>query len=324
MGIGVSTRVVLCVIVFLASIAASAQPRLPDLTVASTRVRAGRVTAVIANRGSVAPAIRATTTLFILEEGKRPRSIDTVTPALLPGTTAEIAFDVVVPAGASYQVMVDSDRRVEESNETNNRTLNETIGAAAVTRPRGVTIDPQLFRHTRTVTIAPLPDREPRPVAAARFPGGNVVMFVENELLLTTKNMAEAEALASRRGGRIVRRVDRPKATGRGSTYVIRVSTASAPANAITAREDGFAFSSEQARNLLAIAAHERRNGTRTGLNLVVPAAGLFEKKTVEGAGNDGLSLDYLQTGGKLRRHDLRDLPCSRGRRAHHQHELHG
>jgi hypothetical protein len=257
------------------------------------------VTAIIGNRGDAAPALRATTTLFIREEGKRPRSVDAATPVLLPGTTAEVTFDVVVPAGASIQVMVDSDGSVAESDEGNNRTNSETIGTGAVPRPRGVTIDPALSRHTSTVRIAPLPDGAPRPAAAASFPSGNVVVFVENELLLTTKNVAEAEALAARRGGKIVRRVDRPKATGRGPTFVIRVSTASAPANGITRREDGFAFSSEKARNLLAIAAHERRNGTRVGVNLVIPEAGLFEKKTREGAGNDGLGIDYMQTGGK-------------------------
>ena len=160
----------LCTVVFCASIAASAQPRLPDLTVASTRVRVGRVTAVIGNRGAAAPVIRATTTLFIREEGKRPRSIDAVTPMLLPGTTAEITFDVVVPACATIQVMVDSDGRVAESNEGNNRTNNETIGTVVVPRPRGVTIDPALSRHTRTVIIPPLRDGQPRPTAAASFP----------------------------------------------------------------------------------------------------------------------------------------------------------
>lgn len=301
MGSGRIARAGLCLLIFLATTALFAQPRLPDLTVVSTRVRGGRVTAVIANRGSVAPAIRATSTLFIQQDGQRPRSVNAVTPALLPGKTAEITFDAIVPPGATFQVMVDSERRVDESNEGNNRTSNETIavGGRPPARPRGVSIVPELAQQHRGIRIAPLPDREPRPVAAARFPGGNVVTLIENELLLTTKNAAEAEALAARRGGKVVRKVDRPAATGRGSTYVIRVNTASAPADAITASEDGFAFSTEGARNLLAITAHERRNGTRATINVVTPGSGFFEKKTSEGEGNNGLSPDYMQTGGK-------------------------
>ncbi|MEA2490314.1 MAG: serine protease [Acidobacteriota bacterium] len=300
MGSGRITRARLCLLSLLATTALFAQPRLPDLTVVSTRVRGGRVTAVIANRGSVAPDLRATSTLFIQQDGQRPRSVNAITPALLPGKTAEITFDGIVPPGATFQVMVDSDGRVDESNEGNNRTNSESIsGGPSPARPRGVSIVPELAQQHRGIRIAPLPDREPRPVAALRFPGGNVVTLIENELLLTTKNAAEAEALAARRGGKVVRKVDRPAATGRGPTYVIRVNTASAPANAITASEDGFAFSTEGARKLLAIAAHERRNGTRATVNVVTPGSGFFEKTTAEGDGNDGLSLDYMQTGGK-------------------------
>ncbi|HVE72498.1 MAG TPA: S8 family serine peptidase [Thermoanaerobaculia bacterium] len=301
MGFERITRPVLCLLVFLATTSALfAQPRLPDLTVVSTRVRGGRVTAVIANRGSVAPAIRTTATLFIHQDRQATRSVNAVTPALLPGTTAEITFDGIVPAGARYQVMVDSQQRVDESDERNNRTNNEVIGGGRPpARPRGVSILPGLGQQVRGIRIASLPDREPRPVAVSRFPSGNVVTFIENELLLTTKNAAEAQALAARHGGKVVRKVDRPAKTGRGSTYVIRVNTASAPARAITPHEDGFAFSTEGARNLLTIAAHERRNGTRATVNMVIRPSGFFEKKTREGNGNDGLSLDYMQTGGK-------------------------
>lgn len=299
MGIGLSTRAKLCFLACFIATTAIAQPRLPDLTVASTRIRGGRVTAVIANRGAAAPSIRATTTLFIHQEGRPTRTVDAVTPALLPGSTAELTFDGIVPAGTTIQVMVDSDRRVEESNETNNRTNTEPVPAGGATpAPRGVSIDRNLARLARATEIAPFSDRVPRPVGVTRFPSGNTVTFVENELLLTTKNPAEAQALAARHGGKVVRKVDRPAATGRGSTFVIRVNTASAPAGAITAREDGFAFSTEGARNLAAIAAHERRKGTRATMNVVIPNMGFFEKSTVEGNGNDGLSLDYMQTGG--------------------------
>jgi serine protease len=272
--------------------------RLPDLTVIATHVDSGRVTALIANRGSVAPSIRPTTTLFIYKAGKLVRSVDAVTPAILPGQSAEVTFDFVVPHGAVFQVMVDSDNRVAESDETNNRTANQAIPGGQRLAAHGITVDPALRDKARSYRTSPLYDRKPRPVAAARFPYGQVVPFVENELMITTKSVAEAEALAARYAGKIVRKIDRPAATGRGPTYVVRVNTSSAPKDPLGPTEDGFAFSSQEGMNLLAIARHECKTGTRVSVNLLSQGSGLLEGMTVEAKGNDGLSLDYMRTGG--------------------------
>lgn len=271
------------------SMGVAAQERRPDLTVVGTRVEGGRVTATVANRGAVAPAIRARTTLFA-----NGASFDAVTPALGPGQTAEIAFANVLAAGTVYQVMVDSARQVEESNETNNRTLNATVPA------RGVAVDPSLARAVRDRRLPRFEDGQPRTAAVARFPGGDLVPFVENELLLTTNDAGKAKALAARWGGSVVRTIARPAATGRGPTFVVRVNASKAPEQAFTAREDGFAFSSEAARTLLAIAAVERKAGVRVGLNLLFEPAGYFEKSTADQFGENLLALDYMQTGGAL------------------------
>src|SRR6185295_15968765 len=83
-----------------AALAVSARGQgLPDLTVVTTRVEGGHVVAVIANRGRVAPSLRPTTTLFIRETGKPSRTVDMVTPALDPGSTTELKFDVLLPPG---------------------------------------------------------------------------------------------------------------------------------------------------------------------------------------------------------------------------------
>jgi subtilisin family serine protease len=272
---------------------ALAQPRRPDLTVVSTRIEGGRVTATIANRGALAPTVRATTTLFA--GGK---SFDVVTPALLPGTTSDVTFDTVLSAGTTYQVVVDSGRVVDEADETNNRTLNQIVPGQA--RPRGVTVDPALTREARAHRLPPLADGQPRATAVARFPRGEIVPFAENELLLTTKDIAQATAVAARWGGKVVKVMRRPAATGRGSTFLIRVDTAKAPQTAFTAREDGFVFSSDAARNLLAIAATERKNGVPVGINLISRPAGLFEQKTREANGANALAFDYMQAGGAL------------------------
>jgi hypothetical protein len=283
-------------IVFAVATASIRAQSLPDLTVVNTRVERGRVVAIIANRGGAAPSVRPTTTLFIREAGKPPRSIDMVTPALLPGSTTELTFDAVLPPGTEFQVMVDSDRRVAESDETNNRTLNQHVPGGRRPIGRGVTVDTALAPRRRT--LPPLKGGEPRPVGVSRFPDGTIVPFVENELLITAKDDAQAEALAKRWGGKVVQKIDLPPKARSGAMFVVRVDTALAPKAVFGSKEDGFVFSSEAARNLLAIAMREQNNGTKVGINLIAQDHGFFEKKTIEGGGNDALSLDYMQTGG--------------------------
>jgi serine protease len=290
--------------IFVLAGAASAQPsgRLPDLTVVSTRVENRRVIAVVANRGAAAPTVRATATLFVSERGQAPRTVDAVTPALLPRGTAELSFETVLLPGATYQVMVDSNRVVEEGDEGNNRTRSETVPGGGRPRSRGVTVDRTLHGATHAYRIAPLSDRVPRPVSVARFPGGNLVPFVENELLFTTAKKSEAEAIAARYGGKVVRQIDPPfgakSGPKPGSTFVLRVNTSMAPKGITGRLEEGFVFSSEQGKNLLSIAMHERNIGNKVGVNLIPQNQGFFEGKTVEAAGGNGLSPDYMQTGG--------------------------
>jgi serine protease len=280
-----------------------AQPAaLPDLIVTSTTIADGRVSAVITNRGNGTSTIHPRTTLLIFEGSRPMREVDSPAPALRPGASATVSFDAIVPPGAQYQVMVDSDRRVDESNEGNNRTDNQI---APVRRPpvpprplRGVTVDPSLAGRIRSIVTKPSPDGQPRPVAAARFPGGQIVAFAENELLITTSNAAAVEALAARHGGKIMSRSPVPPGLRLDPTYVVRVNTAVAPSNPFGAREDGFAFSSERARNLLAIAMAENAAGAGAGINLIDEDQGFFEQKTLEGAGQDALAYDYMRTGG--------------------------
>jgi hypothetical protein len=148
----------------------SAQPRLPDLTVVSTRVERGKVVAVVANRGAVAPAIRATTTLFVNEPGQRPRTAEAVTPALLPRSTAELSFDTVLLPGATYQVMIDSGRAVDESDETNNRTRNETVPGGPPPRTRASPAATSC-RSSRTSCCSPPPTSRP-PTSSRRATAG--------------------------------------------------------------------------------------------------------------------------------------------------------
>jgi len=267
-------------IVFAVATASIRAQSLPDLTVVNTRVERGRVVAVIANRGGSAPSVRATTTLFIREAGKPPRSIDMVTPALLPGSTIELTFDAVLPPGTEFQVMVDSDRRVAESNETNNRTLNQHVPGGRRPIGRGVTVDTSLAPRRRA--LPPLQDGEPRPVGVSRFPDGSIVPFVGERASDHREGCRAADALAKRWGGKVVRKIDAPPKARSGAMFVVRVDTALAPKAVFGSKEDGFAFSSEAARNLLAIACASETTGIAVGINLIAQDQGFFEKKTVE------------------------------------------
>jgi serine protease len=166
---------------------------------------------------------------------------------------------------------------------------------------RGVRIDPGILAQVSGRQVAPLADGIPRPVAAIRAPGsGRVSAFVENELLITAKNQSAIEALADRYGGDIVRAIEPPIGTDRGTTYVVRLDPAWAPAVEFGAAEDGVTVSSERARRLLAIATHERRNGVPVGLNLVGEPTDFLHLSTTEQNGQDAAKWDYMRVGGPL------------------------
>jgi hypothetical protein len=107
--------------------------------------------------------------------------------------------------------MADSARVVAESNETNNRTRNETFAPAPVRgapapaqNARGVMIDPSLRNEARAHGALAAADGAPRPVGVARFDDGTITAFVENELVLTAATPAAADAFAAPLGPRVL------------------------------------------------------------------------------------------------------------------------
>lgn len=167
-----------------------------------------------------------------------------------------------------------------------------------LTSEHGLGVDPAVTRNSRPIRRAH--DGAERVVAGARIGDRPVTEFVDNELLLTTADKGLAEKIAARYGGKVVHRVDRPAATGRPSTWHLRIDPDMAPDFTFGEKQRELRVSSARAARLLAIAAFEHEHGVSLGLNLVVRPTDLRVGVTRESNGVDAGTFDYMRPGGAL------------------------
>jgi serine protease len=282
---------------------------LPDFTVSTHRLVDNKVISTILNKGEVAPNLRPTVTLYVYREGQATVTEDQTVPALGASETFTLRFNTLVLDGSKYQIMIDSKREVLESNENNNRTLNATQAEQTQVRRHDPVIDPRLSRYASIYNQEIALDGSPRPIAVARFPTGDTIAFAESELMITTNDPSQVEALVRKYNGVITGRISRPKDSDRGSTYSIRFDTKLAPANSFTAKEKGFTFSSEASHSLLIIAATENALGNKLGVIPMLNSDSLLTGKTTEannldalakGYTQDALAQDYMRSGGPI------------------------
>ena len=270
----------------------------PDLAIASHALNGGKVSAVVVNAGKAGMAGRAKVTLYVLTPNA-PVATEVVSlPSLAAGATFPIVF--ATPVKGSYQVFVDSGRTIAESDEDNNVSVfrpgrGERRSAA---QPRKAKPTPADLRQA-VAAVRPFraADGVPEPVAAAAMPDGQIVLFAQDQLMLTTAAAGEAEALAKRYNGKIIKVIHRPAASHR-TTYIVRVDTSIKVPASDSPLEAQTLFSSDAARNLLEIGKFENSHGHHVGVNLIPMPTDLMSGHTLEGAGLDGLSLDYMQKGG--------------------------
>lgn len=146
---------------------------------------------------------------------------------------------------------------------------------------------PEPFSYIVDPTVVPsqsqLPGLDggaPRPLAAIRDPRGTVSTFVVNELVLQTDDQSAVNSLLARTGGEVLLILDPEDAglTTLPKSYLIRVNLSTADLAGLT--EDvtalidpdiksagRFAFSSNDATRLFAIAADEAVDGLTIGVN---------------------------------------------------------
>lgn len=293
-----------------ASIAAATQPvktpelvsqfphpqRMPDLAVGAPKRVNGLVEATVFNRGDGEAGARTQATAYYIVPG-RPAVTETASiSALAPG--AEMRLQFKRSALGAVQVLVDSGRVLAESDESNN--LSTIVGAEPPRRAAAIRQHtPETLRAVAAGygALRPL-DGAPRAVAAAQTPEGVVMAFAENELTLSKATPAQAEAMAKRLNGRILKRIDGGPRAKWGPVYLIRVDTARLAEAGLTARERSVVFSSDSARNLLSLAKVENALGAKVGVNLLVKSSGFKEGVTVEALGRSALDEAYMRKGG--------------------------
>ena len=289
----------------------------PDLTTAILRVDAGpplRVVARISNEGSLtSPATVATLTLA------SGATLSHDVPPLRPGQSIDVTFEA--GEATDLVVMVDPALAIAESDEANNRSDAAQPAAPVQTQPQPaetaqapvivpgdswlvggvpVVIAPEILGEKRSVpgfrAGAPA-----RPTAALVLATGERIAFLEKEMLFTGTE-AEAIALAERYHGEIVRRIDRPTATGRPPSWSIAIDPLAAGAlpERGASEERPILVSSLAAISLLSIVLQEVEQGTTVSLDLLVTPTDVFSGKTIEANGENSSEWSYLKKGGPL------------------------
>jgi subtilisin family serine protease len=143
--------------------------------------------------------------------------------------------------------------------------------------PSTVVIDPNVVPLVES--LPPLPDGEPRPVAALTDAHGNQVDFVETELIVFSDDEAAVQALLLRWNGVLLSRSDPPKGNPfhLKSIYHLRIDALGADETGLvedlTAIEPGvrsdLRVSNLNGLKLLSVAAREKRAGVDVSLNFI-------------------------------------------------------
>ena len=136
-----------------------------------------------------------------------------------------------------------------------------------------------------------LPDSDggPRPVSSVTDAKGNQRDFVQNELIVTTKDAAKLEALLSRYKGKLLRTLkpEDPELATLEPSYLIRVDAGGADPSKLSAdlraldplSRGELRVSSEGGEKLISAAAHE---GNGVGLNWISTPSGFTDRSTVD------------------------------------------
>ena len=155
---------------------------------------------------------------------------------------------------------------------------------------------------------APLPslDGQPRPLAAMVDAKGMQTDFVQNEVLLTTDDSAALNAFVTRWKGKVLRTLTPPAGLNLKPTYVIRVDASAADPKALTtdlqsidpSTRSDLKISSLDGHRLLALAARERVQGAKIGVNLLMEGDVFSDKQSLESGGQNAMEWTYMKRGG--------------------------
>ena len=259
---------------------------LPDLVLLRVEAQPSRVVATVRNAGPGSADARAA--IVLLVDG-REVARDTV-PALAAGGEVVVRLRFATPWHARYEVVIDPDARLTEVTTRNNR----LGGVMEAGRRWPDQIEPGLAAVAGTLT-------DPvRPAAAARFPDGEVVRFVDDELVLSTRDPAVLAGVLARTGGTVVKTTTWPGWLDRPPLVRIRITKRATGAEQFGSGERSFSFSSAAARDLLATAMRERKLGAKVGINYLSDPASILTGSIVDGGGNDPLTEVYNRAGGPV------------------------
>ncbi|HAH10574.1 MAG TPA: hypothetical protein DCL48_10780, partial [Alphaproteobacteria bacterium] len=291
-----------------------AQPAEPDLVVAEVLAFGdgdlAAVTAIIRNQGRGASP-RAVVTLY---DRTARQTENALVRDLAPGAQTRAVFQTRVAKTASIQVMVDSDRRIPETDETNNRTLNtsvasllrggqrpaeRTAGERTPGAQQGTTlrVEPAIGAGLPRLSLGRRADGSARAAAAIRSASGTQSPFVEDELILVGSDPAVVAAFAAKFGGRIDGQLTKG-AAGLPRLYRIIVNVDAPVPFDFGAAAQGFSVSSARAAHLLAIAGQARQAGLKPSLNFVLQSTDMMMGKTNEDDGMDAAQWSYIREGG--------------------------
>jgi len=207
---------------------------------------------------------------------------ETVTGIPSEGTRV---FEIAAPGGGAASIAVDvADSGGAHASATAHVTLQPCVAESAPSGglpPFDYAVDPDV-RPIQDF-IDPFKDGVPRRVAALEDPDGRVSSFVEDEVLLQTRDAGFLARFLVRYGGEIVRTID-PAIAGLDDLapiYIIRVDPGTASldsfAEHVTAISEVagrvaaglYRFSSERGARLLALAMAEAFLGNSVGVNWV-------------------------------------------------------
>lgn len=173
---------------------------------------------------------------------------------------------------------------------------------SSVAPPPSISIDPAI--EPVGVVLEDL-GGAPRPLAAISDPDGSVATFVENELVVTTDNQSELNAILAKTGGEVIAELNPgQEGVNAPNMYLLRVDTAEGdvanlPALLAAAQRPGTGeatgahdLSSNAAAGLMALAAGEASAGNTVGINWIADPDDIPDE-SIEG-GNAGAT-DYTR-----------------------------